>query len=102
VSRPIQAGELKAGHWPPPGGEYVTATVTYSDVRGAGTWRRSTSATLRRAKDQPESPPFAISFLPGGEEDEVQLAPRPSNGTDDAAPPTLVGWLRSVFTQWKR
>jgi hypothetical protein len=46
---------LVVGHpdedWPPEGGDRVTATVTYSDVRGAGTYRLSQSWLLHPSGD---------------------------------------------------
>jgi hypothetical protein len=41
--------------WPPDEGDHVTATVTYSDRRGVGTYRKSISLDLGR------------SVQPGGE-----------------------------------
>jgi hypothetical protein len=91
--------DASSNEWPPPGGEYVTATVTYSDVRGAGTWKRSTSADLHRAQGvEPDAPPFPISFQRYTEGDDTQVAPPPHSG---APPSPLLSWLRSVLTQWK-
>jgi hypothetical protein len=43
--------------WPPRDGDHVTATVTYSDIRGAATYRLTRSVDLRRHTE-----PGVISF----------------------------------------
>jgi hypothetical protein len=56
--------------WPPPDGDHGTATVTYSDIRGAGTYRLSRSVDLRRHTD-----PGVVSFQNLTEPVETRIRP---------------------------
>jgi hypothetical protein len=81
--------------WPPPDGEHVTATVTYSDVRDAGRWRKSISVDLHRPERDPESE--AVSFRNFTETDETQVTPPPHTGTSDSrSSAPIVVWFRAV------
>ena len=55
--------ETSSDEWPPREGDYVTATVTYSDMRGACTYRLSRSADLRRPNEPDASAAGQVSFL---------------------------------------
>lgn len=55
--------------WPPEGGDRVTATVTYSDVRGAATYRLS-----RRCDLWPSGEPGVVSFRDLSEPTETRVA----------------------------
>jgi hypothetical protein len=56
--------------WPPDGGDRVTATVTYSDVRGAGTYRLSRSCELWPSADR-----GVVSFRDLSEPTETRIRP---------------------------
>ena len=56
--------------WPPEGGDRVTATVTYSDVRGAGTYRLSQSWLLH-----PSDHVGVVSFRDPTEPTETRIRP---------------------------
>ena len=56
--------------WPPPEGDHVTATVLFSDVRGAATYRQSTSVDLHRAAE-----PGLVSFQNPTEPTETRIKP---------------------------
>lgn len=65
--------------WPPleggqPGHDHVTATVTYSDVRGVATYRQSTSADLVRYVEQ-EGGQWVVSFRNLTEPTETPITP---------------------------
>jgi len=57
-------------HWPPDGGDRVTATVTYSDVRGAGRYRLSQSWLLH-----PSGEVGVVSFRDPTEPTEPRIRP---------------------------
>jgi hypothetical protein len=57
--------------WPPSGGDHAIVTVTYSDIRGAASYRLSKSVDLRRSADNP----MAISFQNLTEHPETRLTP---------------------------
>jgi hypothetical protein len=56
--------------WPPEGGDRVTATVTYSDSRGAATYRLSRWCDL-----WPSGTPGVVSFRELSEPTETRVAP---------------------------
>jgi hypothetical protein len=57
-------------NWPPPEGDHVTATVSFSDIRKAATYRQSMSVDLRR----PEAPGL-VSFQNPTEPSETRIEP---------------------------
>jgi hypothetical protein len=61
----------RSDDWPPPEGIHVTATVTYSDVRGAASYRKAKSVDLRRSTGDS----WAISYQNQAEEPETLLSP---------------------------
>jgi hypothetical protein len=67
--------EESSGEWPPPGGDHVTATVTYSDMRGAGTYRLSRSADLHRPADPDAVAAGLVSFPAVTEPTETRVSP---------------------------
>jgi hypothetical protein len=56
--------------WPPPEGDHVTATVTFSDVRGAASYQQSMSVDLHRSAQ-----PGLVSFQNATELTETRTAP---------------------------
>jgi hypothetical protein len=60
--------EQPSNQWPPPEGDHVTATVSFSDVRGAARYQQSRSADLRRSDD-----PGSVSFQNVTEPTETRL-----------------------------
>jgi hypothetical protein len=56
--------------WPPAGGDHVTATVSFSDVRRAATYQQSMSGDLCRSDD-----PASVSFQNVSEPTETRLTP---------------------------
>jgi hypothetical protein len=56
--------------WPSPEGDHATATVSFSDVRGAARYQRSTSTDLRRSAE-----PGLVSFLNYTEGIETRITP---------------------------
>jgi hypothetical protein len=63
----------KSDDWPPEEGEHVTATVTFSDLRGVATYRQTTSVDLRRS-EQPGGE-WAVSFQNPTEPTETRITP---------------------------
>jgi hypothetical protein len=61
--------------WPPPNGDHATATVTYSDIRGAGTYRLSRSVDLRRPADPESAGAGVVSFPNLTEPTETRMNP---------------------------
>lgn len=57
-------------HWPPEGGDRVTATITYSDVRGVGRYRLSQSWLLHPSADV-----GVVSFRDPTEPMETRIRP---------------------------
>jgi hypothetical protein len=64
--------EESSDEWPPPEGDHVTARVTYSDMRGAGTYRLSREADLRRPVDADAEAEGLVSFQNVTEATEVR------------------------------
>jgi hypothetical protein len=67
--------EESSDEWPPPEGDHVTATVTYTDARGAGTYRRSRSADLHRPDDEEAVAAGLVSFQNVTEPTETRISP---------------------------
>ncbi len=56
--------------WPPPEGDHVTATVSFSDMRGAARYQRSRSVDLRRSAES-----GLVSFQNDTEGTETRITP---------------------------
>jgi hypothetical protein len=67
--------EESSDEWPPPEGDHVTATVTYSDMRGAGTYRLSRSADLQRPADAEAVAAGLVSFPSTTEPTKTRVSP---------------------------
>jgi hypothetical protein len=68
----VVIGEM-TDDWPPEEGEHVTATVTFSDVRGVATYQKTTSVDLVRS-EQPGGE-WAVSFQNPTEPIETRISP---------------------------
>jgi hypothetical protein len=57
--------------WPPPEGDHTTATLTYSDIRSAGTYRLRRSVDLHRPDDEAAAGAGLVSFREQSEQTET-------------------------------
>jgi hypothetical protein len=67
--------EESSDEWPPPEGDYVTVTVTYSDMRSAGTYRLTRSGDLHRPADPEAVTEGLVSFQNVTDPTETRISP---------------------------